>query len=251
MSPVSVSNASVRFGTFTALDQVSLEVPEGVILGIAGPNGSGKTTLMRALYGAQRLSGGSVKLGGRTLESMRAAQIGRSLAVVAQFEHESERMRVGEFVLLGRAPHRSDFQGYSASDHVLALEALAQVGMDGMEHRLFSTLSGGERQRVCIARALAQQCPCMLLDEPTNHLDVSYQHQILSLIRRVVTTAVIVLHDLNLVARYCDEVVLMKEGRIVCQGVPAQMLSASIIGEVYGVKAIEIDDEGVKQFIFH
>ncbi len=248
--PLNVVDATVRFGSFTALDGVSFQVTPGRVLGIAGPNGSGKTTLLRTLFGAQQLSEGRIEVSGQSIRTMRASQIGTKLSVVSQFEHDIDRMRVGEFVLLGRSPHRTDFQGYSDHDHEIADQALEKVGMGGIRDRFFTTLSGGERQRVLIARALTQQCSCMLLDEPTNHLDVKYQHQILSLIRELADTAVIVLHDLNLVARYCDEVIVMNRGQIASRGTPDDTLNTHLINEVYGIEAIEVWDRDVKQFIF-
>ena len=248
--PLKVVDATVRFGSFTALQDVSFHVKAGKVLGIAGPNGSGKTTLLRSLFGAQQLTKGRIEVAGQPLHKMRASQIGTRLSVVSQFEHDIDRMRVGEFVLLGRSPHRTDFQGYSDHDRALAAQSLKKVGMEAIQDRFFTTLSGGERQRVLIARALTQQCPCMLLDEPTNHLDVKYQHQILSLIQHVAPTAIIVLHDLNLVARYCDEVIVMNHGKIACHGTPADTLTTQLIDEVYGIQAIEIWDRNIKQFIF-
>ncbi|MFE1522541.1 ABC transporter ATP-binding protein [Schaalia turicensis] len=248
--PLNAIDATVKFGSYTAVDRVSFKVKPGSILGIAGPNGSGKTTLLRSLFGAQSLTGGTITIEGNPLNEMRASQISKKVSVVSQFEHDTDRMRVEEFVLLGRAPHRTDFQGYSDDDYEIVSQALQRVGMADVKERYFSTLSGGERQRILVARALAQQCPCMLLDEPTNHLDVKYQHQVLSLIREVAHTAVIVLHDLNLVARYCDEVIVMKRGSIVCHGSPASTLTKDLISRVYGVEAIEVYDGDIKQFIF-
>ncbi|MBB3026014.1 Iron(3+)-hydroxamate import ATP-binding protein FhuC [Trueperella pyogenes] len=248
--PLNVDQATVRFGSYTAVNRVSFQVKPGKILGIAGPNGSGKTTLLRSLFGAQALAAGTITLEGNPLHKMRASQISKKVSVVSQFEHDTDRMRVEEFVLLGRAPHRTDFQGYSDTDHDIVSQALHRVGMSGVKDRYFTTLSGGERQRVLIARALTQQCPCMLLDEPTNHLDVKYQHQVLTLVREVAPTAVIVLHDLNLVARYCDEVIVMNHGAIACQGHPTTTLSKELIADIYGVEAVEVYDGDIKQFIF-
>ncbi|WP_297566667.1 ABC transporter ATP-binding protein, partial [uncultured Arcanobacterium sp.] len=124
------------------------------------------------------------------------------------------------------------------------------VGMDYAQNRYIDTLSGGERQRVLIARSLAQQCKCILLDEPTNHLDIKYQHQILSIIKKVSDTAVIILHDLNLVARYCDQAIILKDGHLYTQGAPKEILTPELIKDVYGVTALEVEDGGTKQFIF-
>ncbi|MCI5825867.1 MAG: ABC transporter ATP-binding protein [Arcanobacterium sp.] len=249
-SPLAIENASVRYGSAQILDGITFEVPRGQIIGVAGPNGSGKTTLMRAMFAAQKLSEGRVLINGRPASELRPSQIARQIAVVSQFEHDMDRVSVFDLVLLGRAPHRKDVQGYSKKDRDIALQALASVGMEYAKDRYIDTLSGGERQRVLIARSLAQQCKCLLLDEPTNHLDVKYQHQILSIIKAVSDTAVIILHDLNLVARYCDHTIILKNGRLYAQGKPAQILTPQLISEVYEVSATEVDDCGTKQFIF-
>lgn len=249
-SPLSVDEATVTFGSYTALSQVSFSATKGQILGIAGPNGSGKTTLLRAMFGAQKLASGRISLQGTPITKMAFSEIGRRISVVAQFENDTDRMRVGDLVLLGRSPHLKDAQGYSKEDRAIARDSLKQVGMTDAWGRYIDTLSGGERQRVLIARSLTQACPCMLLDEPTNHLDLKYQHQILPLLRRVAPTAIIILHDLNLVSRYCDEVIILKEGRIACQGDPQTTITQGMIKKIYGVEAKEMDDGGTKQFIF-
>lgn len=249
-SPLKIENASVRFGDNQVLTNVSFEVPRGQILGIAGPNGSGKTTLMRSLFAAQKLSEGRITINGDPLSTLSPGQVARRIAVVSQFEQDMDQTRVIDIVLLGRAPHRKDIQGYNATDHEIAREALEAVGMSYAQDRYVHTLSGGERQRVLIARSLAQQCKCILLDEPTNHLDVKYQHQILSVIRKVSDTAVIILHDLNLVARYCDNAIILKNGHLHTKGNPTEILTPQLIREVYGVSATEVNDAGTKQFSF-
>lgn len=249
-SPLQIENAGVRFENTQVLANITFAVPPGQILGIAGPNGSGKTTLMRTMFAAQPLSEGRIILNGQELKKLRPGQVARRLAVVSQFEHDMDRARVFDIVLLGRAPHRKDVQGYSAADRKIAEEALAAVGMDYAQNRYIDTLSGGERQRVLIARALAQQCKCILLDEPTNHLDIKYQHQILSIIKKVSDTAVIILHDLNLVARYCNQAIILKDGHLYTQGAPKEILTPELIKDVYGVTALEVEDGDIKQFIF-
>lgn len=248
--PLSVDGVTVSYGSYTALSDVSFNAVRGQILGIAGPNGSGKTTLLRAMFGAQKLAAGKISLQGTPITRMGTSEIGRRISVVAQFENDTDRMRVGDLVLLGRSPHLKDAQGYSKDDYAIAKDSLKQVGMIDSWDRYIDTLSGGERQRVLIARSVAQACPCMLLDEPTNHLDLQYQHQVLPLLRKVAPTAIIILHDLNLVSRYCDEVIILKDGKMACHGKPQATITESMIREIYGVETKEIDDNGTKQFIF-
>ena len=248
--PLEARGVTVRFGDFTAVESVTFDIARGKIVGIAGPNGSGKTTLLKAIYGAQQIVDGTVNIEGKPLSRMGTKQVARKLAVVSQFEDSGERMRVADLVMLGRAPHRRDIEGYSRQDHRIVADALAAVGLSGIADRYVHTLSGGERQRILIARALAQRCDLVLMDEPTNHLDIRYQHQIMTLVREVVETAVIVLHDLNIVSRYCDEVLVLRRGELVTSGAPSEVLTAELIAEIWEARALEVDDGGVKQFVF-
>lgn len=250
-SAIEVTNINVRFGTATVLKDVSHVFEAGRIIGIAGPNGSGKTTLMKALYGACDLADGAVTLFGTSIQTLSARDIARRVAVVPQFEEAPDRMRVSESVILGRSPHLSDFQGYSAKDHAMVTEALRKSGLTELAQREVASLSGGERQRVLLARALTQGCDCMLLDEPTNHLDIRYQHQLLKFVREVTHTAIIVLHDLNLVARYCDEVVMLQDGAIATAGPPAEVLTVECVEKIYDIHVREVWDGECRQFIFH
>jgi iron complex transport system ATP-binding protein len=135
-------------------------------------------------------------------------------------------------------------------DAEAAADALACVGARHLGERAFGTLSGGEKQRVLIARAVAQQTDHLLLDEPTNHLDIRYQHEILQIVRSLAVSTVVVLHDLNLAARYCDKVVLLEEGRVSCVGTPREVLTPTILEPIYGVGVRCLDDRGVVQLLF-
>lgn len=249
--PLSVQSLSVNFGAKQVLKNISFDIKKGLVTAIAGPNGCGKTTLMRSLFGAQSIAEGQINIQGTPLNTMRTSEVGRKISVVSQFEHDSDTMRVGSLVLLGRSPHCKDIRGYCPQDYEIAKNCLNQVGMLESWNQYVDTLSGGERQRVLIARSLAQQCPCILLDEPTNHLDVKYQHEILLLLKKVAPTAVIILHDLNLVSRYCDEVIVLKDGQLVAQGCPQETLCTSLVRSTYDIDCTEVVHTGCKQFVFH
>ncbi|HIX00761.1 MAG TPA: ABC transporter ATP-binding protein [Candidatus Nesterenkonia stercoripullorum] len=223
------------YGRTTVLDGVSLDVPAGSVQGLIGPNGSGKTTLLRCLYGALRPHRGSVTLDGVGLTSMSARSISRRIAVVAQESAEEMPLAVEDAVSLGRIPHRGMFARSSHRDREVTEQALERVGLRHMARRSTAELSGGERQRMMIARALAQEPAAMLLDEPTNHLDIGYQHEVLHLVRSIGVTAVVVLHDLNLAARYCDALMLLADGRVRAQGAPAEVLGSDLLEDVYDV----------------
>src|SRR5699024_2959765 len=144
---------------------------------------------------------------------------------------------VGEMVLLGRTPYLRPFARTGPEDHRIATQALQRVGVAHLGHRAFTSLSGGERQRVLIARALAQQGQHLLLDEPTNHLDIRYQHEVLALVRSLGVTTLVVLHDLNLAAQYCDDLIMLDSGHVAATGTPEEVLEPDLIHEVYGIHA--------------
>ena len=226
------------------VDGVSLTTVPGGVLGLIGPNGSGKTTLLRMLHGALAPQSGRVTLDGTTIAELGHREVARRLAVVVQESVGELPITVAEMVLLGRAPHLPGFRRPGAHDHQLAAAALRRVGARHLADRYVTGLSGGERQRVLIARALAQDAPHLLLDEPTNHLDVRYQHEVLALVRSLSVTTVVVLHDLNLAARYCDRLFLLDAGRLVAAGTPEEVLRPDVVEPVYriGVTRADLDD---------
>ncbi|HIW91836.1 MAG TPA: ABC transporter ATP-binding protein [Candidatus Corynebacterium avicola] len=249
---ITAENVQVSFGGHSAVDGVSLTIPDEGTVGLVGPNGSGKTTLLRALYGAVPLTGGSVLLDGRDLADVRRREVARTVAVVAQERDASAAgmpMTVAELAMLGRLPHRGRFGTGGSMDQLIVEGSLDAVGMTELATRDLSVLSGGERQRALIARALVQQARHVLLDEPTNHLDVRYQHEILELVSGLPGSAV-VLHDLNLAARYCDELVVLDHGRVVAHGTPDEVLTPGILEPVYGRAVTRVDVDGEITLVF-
>nr|WP_196790750.1 ABC transporter ATP-binding protein [Motilibacter aurantiacus] len=222
----------------------------GQVLGLIGPNGSGKTTLLRTLYASLKPSQGTVLLDGTDLRKVPTREAATKLAVVVQEHGGDMPLLVSEMVMLGRAPHLSTFQRASGRDTAIVADALHRVGVTHLADRPFVGLSGGEKQRVLLARALAQQAEHLLLDEPTNHLDIRYQHEILDLVRSLGITAVVVLHDLNLAARYCHELVLLKKGRVVAAGTPDEVLVPSVLEPVYEVEVRRLDVDGELHLLF-
>ncbi|WP_427870109.1 ABC transporter ATP-binding protein [Leucobacter luti] len=232
------------------LSGVDFTVTPGSTHGLIGPNGSGKTTTLRAILAAQPASAGLITVDGIPTSSLSVRDLALSVAAVLQDEASVLPLSVWDTVLLGRSVHRTSFQRYRAEDTRIALAALERTGVTALVERSVLELSGGERQRVLIARALAQQAPYLLLDEPTNHLDVRFQHEVLSLVASLDTTTVVVLHDLNLAARYCDQLVLLDHGTVIADGTPDQVLSPDTLEAVYRIRARRIDDEGVPQLSF-
>ena len=219
------------------LKGVTLEAGAGELVGVIGPNGSGKSTLLKCLYRQLPPQGGAVYLNGRDLSEENRRESAKNIGVVAQHNDKGFDFTVLDMVLLGRSPHKKPLERDTQQDYAIAKEALREVGLEELAHRSMATLSGGERQRVILARALAQQTPCLILDEPTNHLDVQYQLQLMELVKGLSRTVVAALHDLNLAAMYCQKLYLLEEGRVVAQGTPEEVLTPARIGAVYGVGA--------------
>lgn len=240
----------VDFGAHAALTAVDLTVGAAGVLGLIGPNGSGKTTLLRTILGAQSPARGRVTIDGVEVARLRAAELARRISAVLQEEVPELPLSVWDTVLLGRSVHRPGWQRYGPDDTRIALAALERTGARALAERSVLELSGGERQRVLIARALAQQAPYLVLDEPTNHLDVRYQHELLGLVAGLGTSTVVVLHDLNLAARYCDELVLLDRGAIAARGTPSDVLVPEVLEPVYGIGVRRVDDGGVPQLTF-
>lgn len=227
-----------RMGGRLVLDGVSAEIPDGRVTGILGPNGAGKSTLLRLAAGLGRPDSGRVLLDGFPVDRLPRRQVARRVAYLEQNSTLEIDMTVLDAVLLGRIPHRSGFLGgfEGADDRGIALDALERVGAASLAERHWSDLSGGERQRVRIARTLAQDPELLLLDEPTNHLDVHAQQSLLASVRAFGLTSVIVLHDLNIAAAYCDHLLVVCEGRLVAAGTPWQVLTPELVEGVYGTR---------------
>ena len=244
---ITADAVSFGYGRGFVLDGVEVSAGPGQVVGLIGPNGSGKTTLLRTLYAALTPRAGLVTVDGTPVGDLRPRDLARRLSVVAQEGSGELPLTVADTVLLGRAPHLATFQRPGRADHRVAAAALTRVGVRHLADRVFAGLSGGEKQRVLIARALAQQTDHLLLDEPTNHLDIRYQHEVLQLVRRLGVTTVVVLHDLNLAARYCDELVLLDTGRVAAAGTPDTVLHPEVLEPVYGIGVQRVvTDDGVQ-----
>ncbi|SNY91039.1 iron complex transport system ATP-binding protein [Cohaesibacter sp. ES.047] len=226
------------------LDDVDLDVPDGETVGLVGPNGSGKTTLLRLLYGASAPDEGTIRLDGTDITEFRQRQLARRIAVVPQERPTTYSQTLADMVMLGRMPHQGLISSHTKSDYKAVIDALDEVGLLPLAERHINSLSGGEMQRALIARALCQQTDHLLLDEPTNHLDLRYQLDVLAMIRNLEGTKVVVLHDLNLAARFCDRIAVMANGRIVASGKPDQVLHGDLIQSVYQVSMVRLRAPG-------
>ena len=234
---IKTDNIQVSFGSKPILHDISLAIHDKEFVGIIGPNGSGKSTFLKCLYRVLQPSGGKIFFDGSELNSLSHRDTALKMAVVAQHSTVNFDFSVLEMVLMGRSPYKGLLDRDQLDDYEIARHALAEVGLSDFESRNFNTLSGGEQQRVILARALAQRTECLVLDEPTNHLDIKYQLELMTIVKRLDATVVSAIHYLNLPAIYCDRIIALKDGHIVCSGTPQEVLTAETIRHIYGVSA--------------
>lgn len=218
--------------------RLDLTAADGEVVGIVGPNGSGKSTALRCVYRALRPSGGIVRVGGDDLRRLPLRRSAQRVAALTQQGGADFDFTVEEVVALGRAPHKRGEQPLTEAERDLCAQAMAQVDVTHLAQRGILELSGGERQRVLTARAIVQEPRILVLDEPTNHLDIRHQIQLLQYVRRSGLTIVVVLHDLNLAAAVCDRIAVLDDGRLFAVGSPDDVLTAPLIGEVFGVEVV-------------
>ncbi len=234
---LAVSGLVAGYANEKIIDGVSFSVPQGCFLGIIGPNGSGKTTLFRVMTGFLRPWQGTILYQGRDTAGLRPSDLAQEIAVMPQGMESTFSFTVRELVAMGRFPHLKRLRQFAKQDKEAVDHAMELTGIIKFRDKRLSELSGGERQRVFLAQALAQEPRLLLLDEPTAHLDIGHQIRILDCIRRLNRkdgmTVVVVLHDLNLASLYCDRLILLKHGRIFCEGPPAEVLTYETIEAVY------------------
>jgi iron complex transport system ATP-binding protein len=232
-----IRSLSVGYGERRVLHNLNLDLPSGQILGVIGPNGAGKSTLIRTLSGILTPQTGQVHVAGRALVQLSHAERARLIAVVPQATHLPPAFTAWETVLMGRTPYLNWLGQTSAHDEEIVRQAMLHTDTLELADRRVGELSGGEQQRLLLARALAQAAPLLLMDEPTAHLDLQYQFSLLDQIRDLVKegklAVLIVLHDLNLVARYADQVALLVKGEIRALGTPRQVLTPDLLSQAY------------------
>lgn len=232
-----VNDLSFSYDEKQIIEDIHLHVAKGEFVGIIGPNGSGKSTILKNLYRALTPDHGTVLLDDTDLYKMSAKESAKILGVVGQENAIPFNFKVEEIVAMGRSPHKKLFDGDTLADQKIVHHALKQTGIEHMAKRDYLQLSGGEKQRVIIARVLAQQTDFLLLDEPTNHLDIHYQLQMFDLIKGLGVTVLAAIHDLNIAALYCDRIYVLKEGHLFKSGTPEEILTPSVIHDVFGVQA--------------
>jgi iron complex transport system ATP-binding protein len=236
-----VENLSLRFGHHQIYERFSMSLPRGGLTGLVGPNGCGKSTLLRCLAGVQKPDVGRVIFEGDSLADISAGKRAQRIAYLPQNPPQVADMSVAGLIAKGRTPWRKAFQPLSEADHSAIEAALVASGLSNMGSIRLGALSGGQRQRVWLAMALAQDTPVILLDEPTAFLDLQYQLSLLRLLRQLADeqqrSIVMVLHELTLAGRFCDHVVGLREGQLICAGPAEQAITPETVAALYNVPA--------------
>jgi iron complex transport system ATP-binding protein len=237
---IEVRDLGVAYGGTEVLSGVSLTVERGRFVGLVGPNGAGKTTLLRCLNGALDPDAGTVRVGGDDVSRLSSREASRRVATVPQRTAVTFEFPVRDVVAMGRTPHLSRFGTAGEADRAAVDEAMARTAVAEFADRPVTEVSGGERQRVLLARALAQDAPVLVLDEPTASLDINHQVRTLELVRELTAdgrTAVAAIHDLNLAARFCDELVVVSGGGVLATGSPGDVLTESTVEDAFDTDA--------------
>jgi iron complex transport system ATP-binding protein len=247
---ISVADLVVSYprASSNAVDGVSFDAAAGRLTALAGPNGSGKSSIVRAMIRRADITSGSVSVGGTDVRQLPPGELARRVAVVPQREDAAFPIQVREYVALGRYPHLGLWRAASQVDENAIADALEQAGVADLRDRDTDALSGGEWQRVRIARALAQKAPALVLDEPTTFLDVAHEmaiFELLSSLARSGLTVLLVSHQLNLVARFADTIVLLTEGKIATSGPPAEVMRADRHEAIYGWPVVITRDPAI------
>ena len=231
-----------------AVDGVTFVAAPGKLTALAGPNGSGKSSIVRALLGRADVVRGSVAVANIDVRTLSLSELARRVAVVPQREEPAFPIHVREYVALGRYPHLGLWRAATKADDTAVSDALEQAGVADLASRDTDALSGGEWQRVRIARALAQKAPALVLDEPTTFLDVAHEMAIFELLSSLARSGLAVLlvsHQLNLVARFADTIVLLNEGRIATSGSPTDVMKADRLESIYGWPVVVTRDPAI------
>jgi iron complex transport system ATP-binding protein len=232
-------DASFAIAGRTLLQPLTVEFAPGSVTGLIGHNGSGKSTLLKLLARQQSASTGGVRYGGRPVESWGSRHFAREVAYLPQQTPPATGMKVKELVALGRYPWHGALGRFGAADAGAVAEAMALADVEIFADRMVDELSGGERQRVWLAMLVAQQARWLLLDEPISALDVAHQIDVLALVRRLSEArglgVVVVLHEVNMAARFCDDIVALHTGRLIARGAPARIVARDELSAIYGV----------------
>ncbi|WP_199840297.1 ABC transporter ATP-binding protein, partial [Streptomyces sp. AS58] len=240
-----VESATIGYDRRTISEHLSVAIPDESFTVIVGPNACGKSTLLRSLSRLLKPSAGQVVLDGADINSFKTKEVARQVGLLPQTSIAPDGMTVADLVARGRYPHQGFIRQWTGDDERAVLRAMHQTSVADLSGRLVDELSGGQRQRVWVAMALAQHTDIMLLDEPTTFLDITHQIELLELftdLHHVGHTLVAVLHDLNHAARYGTHLIAMKDGAVVAEGTPDEVVTAELVEEVFGLRCLVVPD---------
>ncbi|MFZ3496645.1 ABC transporter ATP-binding protein [Streptomyces sp. 5.8] len=243
---LTAENVTLGYDQRVIAENLSVEIPDNSFTVIVGPNACGKSTLLRALSRMLKPTVGRVLLDGQAIGSMPAKKVAKTLGLLPQSSIAPDGITVADLVSRGRYPHQGLLRQWSGEDERIVEESMASTGVAELADRAVDELSGGQRQRVWIAMALAQQTPLLLLDEPTTYLDIQHQIEVLNLCAELHEeqgrTLVAVLHDLNHAARYATHLIAMRDGKVVAEGPPGEVVTAELVERVFGLRCQVISD---------
>nr|WP_199566611.1 ABC transporter ATP-binding protein [Streptomyces triticagri] len=246
MNRLTAQDVTLAYDRSVIAEGLTVDIPDNSFTVVVGPNACGKSTLLRALSRMLKPTEGRVLLDGEVIHSMPAKKVARTLGLLPQSSIAPDGITVGDLVARGRYPHQGLLRQWSREDERIVKESMASTGVAELSERYVDELSGGQRQRVWIAMALAQQTPLLLLDEPTTFLDIQHQIDVLDLCADLHEeqgrTLVAVLHDLNHAARYATHLIALRDGAVVAQGAPSDIVTAELVEEVFGMPCRVIDD---------
>ena len=231
-----ISFSYVRDKAF--IENLNINIPKGKITTILGPNGSGKSTLLSILSTYNKPSKGDVFIGDKNLKTLKTKEIAKLIATVHQHNESPEDLDVKTLISYGRVPHHKHGSNKKDEDEKIINWAISSTNLDDIKDKKVMSLSGGQRQRAFIAMALAQKTDILLLDEPTTYLDIFHQIEVLDLVKKFKMTIVMVLHDINQAIKYSDNIVIMKNGKIIEEGTPKSVINEKSIKTVYNVEGI-------------
>tara|TARA_R110000764_G_scaffold53138_2_gene115553 strand:+ start:2007 stop:2774 length:768 start_codon:yes stop_codon:yes gene_type:complete len=237
---LSTHNVSVGYHGKAIVKDVSLALPEGKIIALLGPNGCGKSTLLKSMARILSPMKGEIHWHGKKLHTISSRYLATQLALLPQTQPIPDGITVEDLVAYGRSPYTGFWGKLTAEDRSFIIQSMEQVGVIQLRKQLVSELSGGQRQRVWLAMTLAQNTPYLLLDEPTTYMDLSHQVELMALFKTLNNkgkTIVTVLHDINQAARYCDHLIIMKDGEIITQGKPVNVLTQDMLKSVFSLNA--------------
>lgn len=242
MYALEAKNIKFGYNNKLILNDISFNIEKGSFTSIIGPNGSGKSTLLKILNNIYTLNEGKLEINGENINNLKKKELAKKMALVPQNTQIDYNFTVEDIVLMGRYPYKSRFQKESEEDYKIVRNSLKMTNTIDLSHRYINDLSGGERQRVIISKALAQKAEIILLDEPTSSLDINHQIEILELLKELnekeKTTIILVIHDINLAARYSKELIILKNGKIVSKGTPDKVINKKNIEDAYNINTI-------------